>query len=101
LKSTNLSGKWQVIITTPIGERKVTFDLKVVGEKVHGSMIAPDETNEILNGTANGQNLHWKSKVTQPLPMDVEVNASVQGNEIVGEVKGPLGNAPFKGQRAG
>lgn len=34
-------------------------------------------------------------KVSQPLPMDVEINAEVRRKSISGEVKGPLGAAPF------
>jgi biphenyl-2,3-diol 1,2-dioxygenase len=95
------SGRWNVVITTPMGERKVTFDLRVSGDRVQGSMIAPDETNEILQGSVAGNLLRWRSKVSQPLPMDVEINAEVRGQSISGEVKGPLGAAPFSGVRAG
>ena len=86
-------------MNTPMGDRKVTFDLQVDGTTVRGSMIAPDETNEILQGTATGQSLHWRAKVSKPLPMDIEINAQVSGNSITGAAAGPLGSAPFTGVR--
>jgi biphenyl-2,3-diol 1,2-dioxygenase len=98
--SADHSGRWNVVIITPMGERKVTFALSVSGDRVQGSMIAPDETNEILQGSVAGDLLRWRSKVSQPLPMDIEISAEVKGRSIAGEVKGPLGAAPFSGVRA-
>ena len=92
-------GRWHVTMNTPMGDRKVTFDLHVDGSTVRGSMIAPDETNEILQGSATGQSLHWRAKVSKPLPMDIEIHAQVSGNSITGAAAGPLGSAPFSGVR--
>ena len=40
-----------------------------------------------------------RNKVSEPLPMDIEINAQVSGNSIIGAAAGPLGSAPFSGVR--
>ena len=50
-------------------------------------------------GTVTGNALTWSSKVTQPMPMDVEFTATIDGSSISGNAKSQLGSAPFSGNR--
>ena len=47
-----------------------------------------------------GNDLSWKMEMTSPMPMTLEVSASVDGDEISGNIKlGAFGEASFTGLR--
>jgi 2,3-dihydroxybiphenyl 1,2-dioxygenase len=94
------TGIWNVVIKTPMGDNSVSFDLQAEGSALHGSIKGPAETNEIYDGKADGNTLTWRSKVSTPMPMDLEFTATIDGASISGGAKSPFGTAPFSGARA-
>lgn len=94
-----ITGKWNIVIRTPMGDSEVTLDLTARGDKLTGLMMGPQESSPITNGTVTGNALTWSSKVTQPMPMDVEFTATIDGSNISGNAKSPFGSAPFSGNR--
>ena len=58
-------------------------------------------TQEFSGGTADGDNLEWVVEMTSPMPMKLEISATVDGDSISGNVKlGAFGEATFSGTRA-
>ena len=54
-----------------------------------------------LDGTVDGDNLTWKAALTQPMPINLDFTATVDGDKISGNVKlGTFGDATFEGTRA-
>ncbi len=96
-----ISGAWNVIIRTPVGDNPVTFNLQADGARLYGDMASARETNEITDGRIAGNHLSWRAKVSHPMPMELELHAVVEGNAISGSAKGPLGSVPFAGSKAG
>ena len=70
------------------------------GNSLSGKMDGPQGTQEFEGGTVDGNDLAWKMEMTSPMPMTLEVSASVDGDAISGNIKlGAFGDASFSGTR--
>ena len=47
-------GNWNLVVSTPMGERRATLSLKADGGALIGSQMADGNTAEIFEGTVNG-----------------------------------------------
>ena len=64
-------------------------------------MSGPQGDIELTEGAVDGNNLTWKAQVTSPMAITLEVAASVDGDNISGNIKlGSFCNATFSGSRA-
>ena len=96
----SVSGDWQVTVKSTMGVQEGTLTLLAEGTALSGKVIIPQGTQTFSKGKANGNNLSWNIKLTQPMPMDVQFTALVSGDAISGKVKlGMFGNATFAGTR--
>ena len=94
-------GNWNLIVSTPMGERRGSLSLKTEGSTVKGSQMADGNSTEIFDGTVNGDEISWKVSITDPMPMTLEFTGTVDGDEIAGTVKlGEFGNSSFSGNRS-
>ncbi len=95
-------GTWKVSMLTPIGERKLTVDLKAVGGALSGKVVADDGTSaDIVDGKASGDGISFKAPITSPMPLTLEISGSVAGDKISGTVSASgVGSWPFTGTRA-
>ena len=94
-------GSWNVTINSPMGAQQATLNLSTEGGEVSGSMVGAQGTQEFSGGTIDGDNLAWTVDMTQPMPMKLEITATVAGDEISGNVKlGAFGDASFSGTRS-
>lgn len=94
-------GAWNITINSPMGAQQATLTLATDGSSLSGQMAGPQGTQEFSGGTVDGDNLAWAIDMTQPMPMKLEVTATVAGDEISGNVKlGAFGDAGFSGTRA-
>jgi hypothetical protein len=94
-------GDWNLVVSTPMGERHGSLSLKTEGTRVKGSQMADGNSTEIFDGTVNGNEISWKVSITDPMPMTLEFTGTVDGNEIAGTVKlGEFGNSSFSGIRS-
>lgn len=94
-------GNWNVSLNTPMGAQDMTLTLKTDGGSLSGSLNSPMGAQEFSDGTANGDDLAWKVAMTQPMAMEIEFTAKVDGDAISGDAKlGTFGNATFSGARA-
>ena len=93
-------GNWKITINTPMGAQEVTASITTSGDtftgKTEGRMGASD-----ISGKVDGNTLTWSANITQPMPMTLEFEATVDGDSMKGNVKlGAFGNAPLSGVRA-
>jgi hypothetical protein len=94
------SGDWQVTVNSPMGVQKGTLTLVANGPVLSGTVVIPQGSETFANGKVSGSNLSWKIKMTQPVPMEVQFSAVVDGDGISGKVRlGMFGNASFSGKR--
>lgn len=96
------AGKWKVTIQTPMGAQEATLDLAIAGSALTGKMEGRQGNTDISDGTANGNDLGWKTNINGPMgPMTLTFAAKVDGDKIGGTVQlGAFGSANFSGARA-
>jgi hypothetical protein len=93
-------GNWNLVVSTPMGERRGSLSLKTEGSTVNGSQMADGNSADIFDGTVGGNEISWKVSITDPMPMTLEFTGTVDGDEIAGTVKlGEFGNSSFSGVR--
>jgi hypothetical protein len=80
-------GDWNLVGSTPMGERHGSLSLKTEGTTVKGSQMADGSSTEIFDGTVNGNEISWKVSITDPMPMTLEFTGTIAGDEIAGTVK--------------
>jgi hypothetical protein len=96
-----VDGNWNLIMTTPMGERNATLNLKSAGSTLTGTQGADGNSTEIFEGTVNGDDVAWKVSITNPMPLTLEFTGKVTGNDMTGEMGiGPMGSFPFTGTKA-
>jgi hypothetical protein len=95
-----VDGNWNLVVSTPMGERRATLALKADGGTLTGSQAADGNTAEIFDGSVNGNQLSWKVSISDPMPLTLEFNGAVEGDELTGSVMlGNFGSSSFSGTR--
>jgi hypothetical protein len=94
-------GTWNLTMDTPMGERRSTLTLSTAGGTLTGKQEAEGNTTDIAEGSVNGNNLSWKVSITNPMPLTLTFNGTVDGNNLTGTADtGMFGSFPFQGTRA-
>jgi hypothetical protein len=95
-------GNWDLVISTPMGERQATLSIKAEGAVLNGSQAAEGNSAEIFDGNVDGDTIVWKVSIANPMPMTLEFSGTIRGDSIGGTVVfGTLGSSSFSGTRAG
>ena len=94
-------GTWKITTNTPMGAQDATLDLTTDGSTLSGKMVGAQGEIDVTNGTVDGNHLTWTVALTQPMPIELEFDATIDGDTISGTAKlGTFGTAPFSGTRA-
>ncbi len=94
-------GTWNIAIETPMGTRHSTLVLKTEGDRLTGTQSEGSASTEISEGQANGNELSWKVSIADPMPMDLDFSAQIDGDKITGKAATAMfGSFPFTGMRA-
>ena len=97
----SIDGDWKVTINSPMGAQEGTLTLDSSGGDLTGTMAAPQGTETFSGGTVDGNKLTWTLKMTSPMPMDLDFEVTVNGDDLEGKVKlGAFGDAAITGSRA-
>jgi hypothetical protein len=94
-------GDWDLVVTTPLGERRGVLSLRTEGKILHGRQMADGNSTEIFDGVVEGASLSWKISITDPMPLTLKFSGSIEGDRLSGTVAlGEFGNSPFSGMRS-
>ena len=94
-------GTWNVTMDTPMGAQQMTITFVTDGGKLSGKLAGGQGEMEFTDGTVDGNDLAWTVKLEQPMPMEIETTATVDGDNLTGESKlGSFGTAKLTGTRA-
>jgi hypothetical protein len=94
-------GTWNLTMNTPMGERRSTLTLSTAGGTLTGKQEAEGNTTDIAEGTVNGNDVSWQVSITNPMPLTLTFNGTVDGNTMNGTADtGMFGSFPFEGTRA-
>jgi hypothetical protein len=93
-------GNWKITINSPMGAQEVTAAITTSGDTFTGT-TSGRMGDQTIEGKVDGDKLTWSTAITQPMPMTLEFEATVDGDAMKGNVKlGAFGNAPLTGVRA-
>ena len=96
----SINGDWNVTVNSPMGSQDAVLTLDSSGEDLSGKFAGPQGTQEFDGGSIDGNSLPWNLKLTQPMPMELDFKAEIDGDNISGNVKlGAFGDASFSGTR--
>ena len=96
-----VDGNWNLVMSTPMGERKASLSVKAASGTLTGTQGAEGNSTEIFDGTVSGDNVAWKVSITNPMPLTLSFTGAVSGDSMSGEMGiGPMGSFPFTGSRA-
>ena len=98
----SVAGTWNLVMLTPIGERRATLTVAEAGGALTGTLMNDEGgRTEIREGKASGDTLSFAADVKSPMPLTLEFKAKVDGNAISGNVSaGGIGSWGFNGTRA-
>lgn len=95
----DIDGTYDCTVKSPLGDQKLTLTVKADGNsftgQASGAMGASDVTGEV-----DGNTLKWKQQMTSPMPMTLDITATVDGDTVTGNVgAGAFGSFPLTGTR--
>ena len=92
-------GNWKITINTPMGAQELTAAITTSGDTFTGKTEGRMGAGEV-SGKVSGDTLTWTTAITQPMPMNLEFEAKIDGDKMSGNVKlGAFGNAALIGVR--
>ena len=96
----SVAGTYECVTKTPMGDQKSDVTIVVNGDTFTGTNSGQMGSMEMENGKVDGTKLTWTMKMTVPMPMTLEGEATVDGDTITGNVKaGAFGSFPLSGTR--
>jgi hypothetical protein len=99
---TDISGTWEGVVNSPMGEQKSTMTLSQDGDTVTGTNAGAQGSADIQDGKVDGNTFTWKMDITVPMPLTLEGTATVEGDAMSGSIKaGAFGDMPFKATKTG
>ena len=94
-----VQGRWNIVLKTPMGDKKGVLELVTAGTTLTGSMSDGEHRAAISDGVVDGNRLSWTAKITKPMRLSFKFNALVEEDKISGSARHLLGNATFTGTR--
>ena len=97
----SVAGTYDCVTKTPMGDQSSKFTVTIDGDTFTGSNVGAMGSMDVEDGKVDGNRLTWKMKMTVPMPMTLEGDATVDGDTLSGTVKaGAFGSFPMNGTRA-
>lgn len=97
----SVSGTYDCVTKTPMGDQTSKFTVNASGDTFTGTNAGQMGSMDVEDGKVDGNKLTWKMKMTVPMPMTLEGEATVDGDTLTGGVKaGAFGTFPMSGKRS-
>ncbi len=100
----SVAGTYDTVVKSPMGDQKGTFTVVPGddGNSFTGSMAGGMGSMDVEDGKIDGDTLTWKMNMTVPMPMELNCEATVNGDQLTGKVgAGAFGDMPLTGERQG
>ncbi|MEQ8412696.1 MAG: hypothetical protein RIC51_08635 [Erythrobacter sp.] len=100
----SVAGTYKTLVKSPMGDQ--TGTLTVVpgddGNSFTGTMAGGMGQMDVEEGKIDGNTLTWKMNMTVPMPMTLECEATVDGDQMTGTVNaGAFGAMPLTAEKEG
>lgn len=97
---TTVSGEYDCITKSPMGDQKSVLTIKVDGDTFTGQNAGMMGALDIEDGRVDGNTLTWKMNMKVPMPMTLDCSATVDGDALTGTVNaGAFGSMAMNGTR--
>jgi hypothetical protein len=97
----SVDGNWDVTVNSPMGQQNIKMALKAEGDALSGTLAGAMGSTEIKNGKTDGDSFSFEAQITEPFPINIEVEGKIDGDTVAGQVKTQgFGSFPMKGARA-
>jgi len=97
----SFSGKWNITMKTPMGDREAVLDLTQDGDAITGEATADGNATPVKNGRIEDGRAKFEMDLTSPMPITLEFDVSADGGAMEGNVKlGMFGNSAVTGTAA-
>ena len=98
-----VGGTYDCTIKTPLGDQVGVLVVEPGADGTFSGSVSGDMgAMDIAGGSVSGETLSWSMKMTTPMPMDLECEATVAGDAITGSIKaGMFGSMTLNGTRRG
>ena len=99
----SVAGTYDCIVKTPMGDQKGTLTVNpgADGASFSGGLSSDMMGSmDIASGSISGNTLSWQMKMTVPMPMDLDCEATIAGDALTGAIKaGAFGSMALTGTR--
>ncbi len=96
----SVSGSYNCVTKTPMGDQTSTFTVNADGESFTGNNSGQMGSMDVEGGKVEGNTLIWQMKMTTPMPMTLDCKATIEGDTLTGTVTaGMFGTFPMEGTR--
>jgi hypothetical protein len=100
LSSQDFAGQYDILVKTPLGDQHGRLAIAPDGDRFTGSLSGELGSQDIPDGTIQGDRLQWAMDVTKPMTLKLTCEAAVDGDALTGTVKaGIFGTFPMTGKR--
>ncbi len=98
----SVAGTYKTVVKSPMGDQSGTFTVVPDGDTFTGTMAGGMGQMDVENGKIDGDTLTWDMNMVVPMPMKLECEATVNGDQLTGNVNaGAFGAMPLTGEREG
>ncbi|MXP47268.1 hypothetical protein GRI43_07670 [Altererythrobacter luteolus] len=100
----SVAGTYDCVTKSPMGDQKSTFTVVPGddGTTFTGTNAGAMGSMDVDDGKIDGNKLTWKMNMTVPMPMTLDCEATVDGDQLVGNVNaGAFGSMAMTGERQG
>jgi hypothetical protein len=95
-----VDGTWTSTLQTPVGPQPVTLNIATDGSTISGNMTSDMGTDDITSGTVDGDDVSFVVDFKQPMAMQLEFSAKLEGDKMTGQVVlGFMGPQDFEATR--
>jgi hypothetical protein len=81
-----VSGTYDCVTKTPMGDQKSKFTVNADGDTFTGQQAGAMGSMDVVDGKVDGNKLTWKMNMTVPMPMTLTAEATVDGDTLTGTV---------------
>jgi hypothetical protein len=96
------AGTWNIALNTPLGQQNITLKVVQDGNAISGTASSPMGDQDFTGGTVDGDRISLAMDITQPMPMTVTFDGTIDGDAVNGTATlGAFGSSTFTGTRVG
>lgn len=95
-----VDGSYDCVTKSPMGDQKSVFTVQSNGDTFTGKNEGAMGSLDVENGKVDGNKLTWTMAMKVPMPMTLECEATVDGDNVSGTIKaGAFGSMAITGTR--